>query len=109
MDNRCQARFDPTVPSYYCARCSPDCLINRATTLGEEKGYDVYVLPGGSCVPGILKENSYDGVVGVACTQELKEGGAYLKKMNLPGQMAFLIKNGCSNTRFSLESLEKVL
>jgi hypothetical protein len=109
MDSRCRARFDPTVPSYYCAHCSPDCLINRATTLGEEKGYNVYVLPGGSCVPEILEKNSYEGVIGVACTQELREGGEYLKKKNLPGQSVFLVKNGCSNTRFNIESLEKIL
>lgn len=109
MDGRCKARFDPTVPSYYCAHCSPDCLINKATTLGEKKGYKVYVLPGGSCIPEILEKNSHEGVIGVACAQELREGGEYLKRKNLPGQSVFLVKNGCSNTRFNLESLEKIL
>ena len=109
MDGRCQAWFDSTVPSYYCAHCSSDCLINRASTLGEEKGYDVHVLPGGSCIPEILKKRSYDGVVGVACTQELKEGGEYLKRKKVPGQVVFLVKNGCANTRFNIESLESVL
>lgn len=109
MDNRCKARFDPKVPSYYCAHCSHDCLINRATALGEERGYDVYVLPGGTCIPQILKKSPYEGVVGVACSQELKEGGEYLKSKNLPGQAVFLIKNGCANTRFNIKSLGKVL
>lgn len=109
MDHRCQAVFNPKLPSYKCGHCSEDCLVNRATKLGEKKGYDVYVLPGGSCVLGILKRNKYEGVVGVACSQEVKLGGDGLKQMGLAGQAVPLIKNGCANTRFSLQSLEKTL
>jgi len=109
MDSRCQAKFNPDLPSYKCAHCSPDCLVNRATTLGESKGYDVYILPGGSCVPEILKKNKYEGVVGVACSQELKLGGEYLKHMGLAGQAVPLLKNGCAKTTFSIGNLEKTL
>ncbi len=109
MDSRCRARFDPKVPSYYCAHCSPDCLINRATALGKEGGYDVYVSPGGTCIYQILEKNSYEGVVGVACSQELTKGGEVLKNKNLPGQAIFLIKNGCADTKFNLKSLEEIL
>jgi len=109
MDNRCKAIFDQEVPSYFCASCSPDCLINRATVLGKKKGYDVYVLPGGSCVPKILKNNFYDGIVGVACSQELTIGGNYLEALGRAGQAVPLVKNGCANTRFSVETLERTL
>lgn len=109
MDGRCQARFDEKVPSYYCASCSPDCLINMSVALGRSKGYDVYILPGGTCLPRILESNSYDGVVGVACSQELKQVEELLKHRNLPAQAVFLIKNGCSNTKFNLKSLEEIL
>ncbi len=109
MDNRCQARFDDDVPSYRCTHCSPDCLVNKSTEMGTKKGYDVYVLPGGTCLPDILKRNNYEGVVGVACSQELKQVDELLKHKKLPGQAVFLIKNGCSNTKFNLQSLEEVL
>jgi len=109
MDNRCKASFNSKLPSYKCGHCSEDCLVNKATRLGEEKGYDVYVLPGGSCVLDILKRNKYEGAVGVACSQEVKLGGACLKQMDLAGQAIPLIKNGCANTSFSLQSLEKML
>jgi len=109
MDHRCQAVFNPKLPSYKCGHCSEDCLINKATKLGEEKGYDVYVLPGGSCVLGILKRNKYEGIVGVACSQEVKLGGDALEHMGLRGQTVPLIKNGCANTSFNLQSLEKTL
>jgi len=109
MDNQCKASFNPEVPSYKCGHCSPDCLVNQATKLGEEKGYDVYVLPGGSCVPQVLKKNLYEGVVGVACSQELKLGEEVLQCMGLAGQAVPLIKNGCANTHFNLQSLAKTL
>jgi len=109
MDNRCRASFNSETPSYKCGHCSEDCLVNKATRLGEKRGYDVYVLPGGSCILGILKRNKYEGVVGVACGQEMKLGGEGLKQMGLAGQAVPLIKNGCANTSFSLQNLEKTL
>jgi len=109
MDNRCKAVFNAQIPSYKCGHCSQDCLVNRATKMGEQKGYDVYVLPGGSCIPEIMKKYQYQGTVGVACGQELKLGGEFLKKTGLAGQAIPLIKNGCANTSFSLKSLEKTL
>ena len=109
MDNRCQATFNPEIPSYKCGHCSTDCQINKATKMGEGKGYDVFVVPGGSCIPQILKKYHYEGLVGVACGEELKLGGVSLDKTGLTGQAIPLIRNGCSNTSFSLQSLEKTL
>jgi hypothetical protein len=109
MDSRCQAVFDPNIPSYKCAHCSPDCLINRAVSFAEKKGYDVYILPGGSCIPKILKAKHYEGVVGVSCGEETKLGREILKNMNLAGQAVPLIKNGCANTSFNLETLFDLL
>lgn len=109
MDNRCQARFDPEIPSYICAHCSPDCLVNQGTTLGKEKNYDIYVLPGGSCVLKLLKNRFYEGIVGVACTQELKMAEKILESFSIVGQAVPLAKNGCANTKFNIESLAKIL
>ena len=109
MDSRCHAVFDPKIPSYICAHCSPDCLVNRAVVLAEKKGYDVYILPGGSCVPEILKARHYEGVVGVACGEETKLSGEMLKTMKIAGQSVPLIKNGCANTLFNVETLLKIL
>lgn len=109
MDNRCQARFNPEIPSYSCGHCSEDCVVNRATTLAERDGYDVFILAGSSCVPQILKKNGYEGVIGIACGNELKMGGDYLQYLGLTGQAIPLTKNGCANTKFSLETLKKIM
>ena len=109
MDSRCKAVFDPNIPSYICAHCSPDCSINRAVSFAQKKGYDVYILPGGSCIPKILKAKHYEGVVGVACGEEIKMSGEILKGMSVAGQAVPLIKNGCANTVFSIETLINIL
>ncbi len=109
MDGRCKAVFDSNIPSFVCQHCSSDCDINRATQIAEAKGYDVYVLPGGSCVPKILKTHKYDGVVGVACGEEVKMSLDLLSSMKVVGQSVPLLKNGCSSTAFNLETLSKTL
>ncbi len=109
MDNRCKATFNPDIPSYTCANCSDDCMVNKADQYARKKGYDVYLLPGGSCIPKILKNSHYEGIVGVACGEEMKIMGPLLSGMNVTGQGIPLIKNGCASTVFNMETLKKVL
>jgi hypothetical protein len=109
MDSRCKAFFDASIPSYTCAHCSNDCLVNKAERLAKAKGYDVYVIPGGSCISKILKANQYEGVAGVACGEEIKISVDALGSMNVAGQAIPLIKNGCANTAFNMETLVQTL
>jgi hypothetical protein len=109
MDSRCRAVFDANLPSYICQHCSPDCQVNRAVSLAEAKGYDVYVLPGGSCVPKILKTKGYEGAVGVACGEEARMSGEVLQHLGIAGQAVPLIKNGCASTVFNMDTLLSTL
>lgn len=109
MDSRCRAAFDPSIPTYRCMSCSPDCLINRATTIARKRDYDVYVLPGGSCIQKILASRRYEAAIGVACGAELKLGYMALRVLGIPGQAVPLLKNGCAETYFDLEELMRLL
>ncbi len=109
MDGSCKATFDAAVPTYRCAHCSGDCLVGMATTLGEERGYAVFVVPGGSCIPGIIKRSGFEGFVGVACGQELIPAYEMTRRVGLPAQAVPLIKNGCANTVFNYQVLEATL
>jgi len=109
MDSKCKAFFDASIPSYTCAHCSEDCLVNKAESYAKKKGYDVYVVPGGSCILKILKQNPYEGVVGVACGEEVKMGVAALENITVGVQVIPLIKNGCANTAFNMKTLVNVL
>ena len=109
MDSRCKADFDPSTSSYLCNHCSNDCQVNEATKLAKKVNYDVYVLPGSSCVKKIFQKRKYDGIVGVACTEEINLANKTLEKLNIASQNIPLIKNGCSATRFNFETLKRVL
>jgi len=109
MDRQCMADFNPEIPSYTCNGCQEDCLVNKVVKLGKEKGYDVYVIPGGSCAEKILRDKKYNGVVGIACGSELKMALGLLKKLDIPGQGVILTKNGCANTKLNLKNLKQVL
>ncbi|MGQ9782173.1 MAG: DUF116 domain-containing protein [Nitrososphaeria archaeon] len=109
MDGRCKATFDPSIPSYICNSCSEDCLVNQAIKVARARMYDVYVVPGGSCIPKILQKGGYDGMVGVGCSQELKMGVTLLERSGVSGQGIPLIRNGCANTKFEIETLISTL
>jgi hypothetical protein len=109
MDNRCKAKFDPALSSYFCAHCSRDCPVNKATTYAKKKNYDVYVVPGGSCIKKILSKKRYEGVVGVACCEEAKLGLDLLSAYKIKGIAIPLIKNGCANTKFDMNMLKRSL
>ncbi len=55
------------------------------------------------------KTTHYEGIVGVACGEEMKIMGPLLSGMNVTGQGIPLIKNGCASTVFNMETLRKVL
>ena len=105
----CKATFKPEIPSHFCNACSSNCLVNRATVIGKQRGYDIYIIDGGSCIARIMERNSYDAVVGVACPPEIKLAENYLEELGIPSQGVPLTKNGCVFTKFNLESLEKIL
>ena len=109
IDFRCKAKFDPKYSSYSCTHCSKDCLANKATKLGEAKGYKVFILPGGSCIKKIMDKIDCDAVLGVACPEELKLGIKFVESKNKIVKTVPLTKNGCLNTEFNLESLKKEL
>ena len=109
MDSQCKATFNQETSSYACTHCSKDCLVSQATIYAKKKDYDVYVLPGASCVSKILDKHSYGAIVGIACTDEIKMAAKSLLKLKIPIQTIPLLKNGCSCTTFSINSLIDVL
>jgi hypothetical protein len=48
-------------------------------------------------------------VVGIACGEEMKVLGPLLDSMDVAGQAIPLLRNGCANTIFNMETLGKVL
>ena len=109
MDSRCKAKVNEEVSSYLCAHCSEDCLANKATKLGEAKGYKVFILPGGSCIKKILDKIDCEVVFAIACPEEINMCVELVENKGKTCIGVPLTKNGCSNTKFSLMALKKAL
>ena len=109
MDWQCKADFDPALSSYSCNHCSPDCLVNQATELAEERGYKVFILPGGACIRNIFEYTNCEAVSGIACPEEIKLGIGVAESKGLAIRGIPLTKNGCANTQFNLETLKETL
>jgi hypothetical protein len=84
-------------------------LVNKAENVAKKRGYDVYILPGGSCATKILRSGKYEGIVGVACGEEIKLAVEFIGENGLAGQSIPLIKNGCSSTVFNMDTLVNTL
>ena len=109
MDSQCKADFDQETSSYQCNHCSQDCLVNQATNLAKTENYDVYILPGASCIRKIFQKNNYEGAIGIACTNELQLASKLLESYNILPQGIPLIKNGCSDTQFNFDTLAELI
>lgn len=109
MDSNCKAVFKQETASYECQHCSSDCMVSQATKYAKQEGYDVYILPGASCLNKIFQKQKYEAIVGVACTDEIKLATESLNKLNIPVQAIPLLKNGCAGTVFSFKALKGVL
>jgi len=109
MDSNCKAIFKQETASYECQHCSEDCMVSQATKYAKKEGYDVYILPGASCLSKIFSKKQYEAIVGVACTDEIKLATKSLKKMKIPSQAIPLLKNGCAGTYFSIKALKGIL
>ena len=109
MDSNCKAVFKQETASYECKHCSSDCMVSQATKYAKQEGYDVYVLPGASCVSKIFQKQRYEAIVGVACTDEIKLATESLTKLKIPSQAIPLLKNGCAGTIFSFKTLKGIL
>ena len=109
MDFNCKAIFKSDTSSYECRHCSRDCMVSQATLYAKKQGYDVYILPGSACLRKIFDKQRYEGIVGVACTDEIKLASKSIMKLRIPAQAIPLLKNGCADTTFNLKTLKKIL
>ena len=88
-----------TEKGYVCKRCNK-CPVPEIIDLAKSCGYDhIYVVPGGSLVHKIIKENKdIKAALGVACLFELCEAIERLYPNGFTVQAVQLLKTGCVDT-----------
>ncbi len=86
-----------------CGKCSIGVIKNKA----EPLGYRIYIVPGGSFVKKILKENKFKSVLGIACYEDLSQTMTLLSDFYPVGVL--LKKTGCFETKVDVkEVLDKL-
>ncbi len=94
------------------------CLIKdsqeRLKDEAEERGYEVYVVPGGSLIRKIVQTylGDIEKIVGVACKEEIGLAIDYLERYSILDNKVFTVElssNGCKNTTVNLEKVLNVL
>lgn len=117
QDNRCQASKRKI--GLKCSNCTKECFVNKITTTCAENGYHMLILSHDSQVVPIAKhfKDKKIGVVGIACTLNLIEGGLKLQSLGIPAQCVLLENCGCKKhwhekdipTSINMDQLKRVL
>ncbi len=103
--NKCQAKY--LDGDLVCSHCSSQCQINQIDSDLQKRGQSVVLIPHTSGFTKFLKKwenNSDTGLVGVACTLNLIQGGYAMKNLHIPSQCVFLNHCGCKKHWLSGET-----
>lgn len=97
---KCEAKLDAT--GVHCTDCNR-CVIGVLKTKAEDKGYNVFIIPGSTFLKKIARENDFKAVLGVACYQDLNLAMMKLSKFNPQGIP--LLKDGCVCTKVDTRAI----
>jgi hypothetical protein len=87
--------------------CCGKCAIGVVKPKAEKMGYKVFIIPGSTFVNKIVKENDFDGVLGIACYEDLNK--SMMKLSNFNPQGVLLSRAGCFKTKVDVKTvLEKI-
>lgn len=82
---------------YKCKKCNKTCNVRKLTDMGENNGFEVYIIPHETMLFNSNKdENSKVGIIGVACVLNLVSGGWKALRLGFKPQCVVLDYCGCS-------------
>ena len=91
---KCEAKLNTT--GLHCTHCNR-CVIGILKDKAEDRGYNVFIIPGSTFLKKIIKEKRFKAVLGVACYQDLNL--AMMKLSDFHCQGVPLLKDGCVCTK----------
>lgn len=91
----CTAKLSPE--GIQCASCGR-CEMGAAKKILEERGYNVFIVPGSSFIKRMIIKYAPKAIVGVGCTSEIKSGMEFCHRFGLPAIGMVLEKDGCIST-----------
>jgi hypothetical protein len=93
--SRCPAHLTPE--GIKCRRCG-QCEICDSIKKLEKMGYKVFIIPGSTFIKRMVKEYNPEGIIGVGCLMEVKEGLELTDRMGIVGMGVVTLKDGCVET-----------
>ncbi|RXE55139.1 hypothetical protein ABH15_13010 [Methanoculleus taiwanensis] len=93
--SRCPANLTPE--GLRCMRCGR-CGIGELNRRLEEAGYQVFIVPGSTFIKRMVKKYHPEGIIGVGCLMEIKEGLEMCDRMGIPALGVVNLKDGCVET-----------
>jgi hypothetical protein len=94
-NSRCPAHLTPE--GLQCRNCGL-CEIGSEKEKLEEMGYRVYIVPGSTFIKRLVKKYRPEGIIGVGCLMEIKEGLEMTDQIGLIGMGVVSLKDGCVET-----------
>jgi hypothetical protein len=82
-----------------CERCDTRCKVRYLNEIGDQKHFEVYIVPHESSAftESTEKERKQLGILGVACVSNLISGGWKADSMGIPAQCVLLDNCGCKH------------
>ncbi|HTY92028.1 MAG TPA: DUF116 domain-containing protein [Methanocella sp.] len=102
----CPARLSPE--GIVCKDCG-QCQITTAKKEAERLGYMFFVVPGSSFIVRMIRKYRPEGIIGVGCLCEVKEGLDLMHKHKIPSVGVVLDKSGCVSTVLDWDKLFEVM
>ena len=92
---RCPANLTPE--GIWCQGCGL-CTTGEAIRELLHLGYRVFIVPGSSFIKRMVKKYRPEGIIGVGCILEVKEGLDLCDQLGIPGMGVVTLKDGCVET-----------
>jgi len=92
---RCPANLTPE--GIWCQNCGL-CTTGEAIRELLRMGYRVFIVPGSSFIKRMVKKYRPEGIIGVGCILEVKEGLDLCDHLGIPGMGVVTLKDGCVET-----------
>jgi hypothetical protein len=93
--SRCPGNLTPE--GIWCQGCGL-CTTGEAIRELLGMGYRVFIVPGSSFIKRMVKKYRPEGIIGVGCILEVKEGLDLCDKLGIPGMGVVTLKDGCVET-----------
>ncbi|MDN7024003.1 DUF116 domain-containing protein [Methanoculleus sp. FWC-SCC1] len=93
--SRCPAHLTPEgLKCMNCGRCGIGELNRRL----EKTGYRVFIVPGSTFIKRMIKQYRPEGIIGVGCLMEVKEGLDMCDRFGITALGVVTLKDGCVET-----------